>query len=46
MEDVGLPIFWPVGIFSGQLVYFLASWYIFWPVGIFSGQLVYFLVNW
>jgi hypothetical protein len=35
-------ILWPVGIFYGQLVYFMASWYILWPVGIFYGQLVYF----
>jgi hypothetical protein len=35
LEDVGLDIVWPFGLFYGHLVYF-------WPFGIFYGYLVYF----
>jgi hypothetical protein len=49
-------ILWPIGIFCGQLVYFVVIWYILLyilrPIGIFyghlvyCGQLVYFTANW
>jgi hypothetical protein len=46
MEDVGLCILWPVGLFYGQLVYLWpvgkikAIWYILWKFGVFFPVLV------
>jgi hypothetical protein len=40
MEDVGIHILWPFGIFYSNLVYFMAIWYIFWLFGIFFPVLV------
>jgi hypothetical protein len=37
---------WTFGIFCGNLVYFVAIWYILWQFGIFCGNLVYFVASW
>jgi hypothetical protein len=37
---------WRFGIFYGDLVYFMAIWYILWRFGIFYGDLVYFMAIW
>jgi hypothetical protein len=37
---------WTFGIFCGNLVYFVAIWYILWQFGIFCGNLVYFVAIW
>jgi hypothetical protein len=34
-------ILWPVGIYTGYLEYFMASWYIYRLFGIFCGHLVF-----
>jgi hypothetical protein len=41
MEDVGVGILRPFGLFYGILVYFTAIWYILWTFGLFYGILVY-----
>jgi hypothetical protein len=35
MEDDGIPILLPFGLFYGHFVYFVAIWYILWLFGIF-----------
>jgi hypothetical protein len=35
-----LYVFWPFGLFYGNLVYFVAIWYIFWLFGLFFPVMV------
>jgi hypothetical protein len=35
-----------IGVFCGNLVYFMVIWYILWQFGIFYGYLVYFFPFW
>jgi hypothetical protein len=46
MQDVGIPMLRPFGLFCGQLVYFVASWSILWSFCIFYGHFVYFSSFW
>jgi hypothetical protein len=39
-------ILWSVGIFCGQLVYFVVSWYILWSFGTLCGHLGHFMAFW
>jgi hypothetical protein len=46
MEDFGICILWPFGIFYGHLVYFMPIWNILCSFSIFYAHLVYFMPIW
>jgi hypothetical protein len=46
MDDVGICILWPFGLFQGHLFYFKAIWSISRLFGLFQSHLVYFTVIW
>jgi hypothetical protein len=46
MEDVGIHIVWPFGLFYGHLVYFTSIWSILCPFGLFYGHMVHYVSIW